>query len=135
MFLDDPQAKDRWDRLMYYFIRTTGKKPNLNTLLFLIGVNEVGQGKKNYSKEEKQDLMHVATCVLLSYSGHYTLEGQDADGWPHFTLVRDLPKLTLNEQEDLLKFHMLEYFQDIIDEEIRRQDNQQKPLPPPHLKL
>lgn len=134
MFLNEPTYKSRWDRLMYYFIRTTGKKPNMNTLLFLIGVNEVGKGKQHYSKEEKQDLMHVATCTLLAMSGHYQLDGQDADGWPHYTLIREVPKLSLEEQEDLLQYHMLEYFQDIIDDEIKREEGLKKNSPPSHLK-
>ncbi len=88
-----------------------GKTPaNLESVLFLIGVNELGQGVKEFSKEEKQDLMHIATCKVLSLSGFYQLEGLDEAGWPHWKSLKKLPHFDLLEQEKLLKMHILEYF-------------------------
>lgn len=121
MEFEDLDLNKDWKRLMYFFIRTTGKKPTTNTLLFLIGVNELGKGKKNFSKEEKQDLMHIATCKLLSLCGFYELEGIDAEGWPHYKVLKALPKLSLEEQEDLLKLQMIEYFEEQIEDERRRE--------------
>ena len=123
MEFEDLDLNKDWKRLMYFFIRTTGKKPTTNTLLFLIGVNELGKGKKAFSKEEKQDLMHIATCKLLSLSGYYEWEGLDSEGWPHYKIVKPLPKLTLEEQEDLLKLHMIEYFEEQIHDERAREKN------------
>jgi len=89
-----------------------GKKPkDLNGVLFLIGVQELGSGTKIYSKEEKQDLMHIGICKVLSLSGYYVLEGLDKDGWPHWKLIKKLPHFDLLEQERLLKMHVLEYFE------------------------
>jgi len=64
-----------------------------------------------FSKEEKQDLMHIAICKALSLSGYYHLEGLDKDGWPHWKLIKKLPHFDLLEQEKLLKMHALEYFE------------------------
>lgn len=80
-------------------------------MLFLIGVQELGQGQQNFSKEEKQDLMHIAICKVLSFSGFYQLEGTDEEGWPHWKAVRALPHFDLLEQEKLLKMHIIEYFE------------------------
>jgi len=89
-----------------------GKRPkDLNSVLFLIGVQELGRGAQNFSKEEKQDLMHIGICKALSYSGFYELEGLDKDGWPHWVLVKKLPHFDLLEQEKLLKTHVIEYFE------------------------
>ena len=121
MEFEDLDLNKDWKRLMYFFIRTTGKKPTTNTLLFLIGVNELGKGKKVFSKEEKQDLMHIATCKLLSLSGYYEFEGLDPDGWPHYKAIKPVPKLNLEEQEDLLKLHMIEYFEEHIFDERERE--------------
>lgn len=107
--------KEKWDKLCYWFIKSTGKRPNTNTLLFLIGVQELGKGKKNFSKEEKQDLMHLALCKLFSNSGFYQLEGLDEDGWPHYSLVEELPVLSVDEQEHFIQWHIIDYFSDIID--------------------
>lgn len=123
MEFEDLDLNKDWKRLMYFFIRTTGKKPTTNTLLFLIGVNELGKGKKVFSKEEKQDLMHIATCKLLSLSGYYEFEGTDSEGWPHYKAIKPVPKLSLEEQEDLLKIQMIEYFEEHIHDEREREKN------------
>ena len=89
-----------------------GKRPkDLNAVLFLIGVQELGRGHTHFSKEEKQDLLHIAICKVLSYSGYYLLDGVDADGWPHWVLQKKLPRFDLLEQEQLLKWNVLEYFE------------------------
>jgi hypothetical protein len=89
-----------------------GKKPkDLNGVLFLIGVQELGKGNRNFSKEEKQDLLHIGICKVLSLAGYYTLDGLDKDGWPHWKLIKKLPHFDLLEQEKLLKIHVMEYFE------------------------
>jgi len=55
--------------------------------------------------------MHIAVCRLLSSSGYYELDGLDQDGWPHYKLVKELPKFDLLDQEKLLKMHIIEYFE------------------------
>ena len=51
--------------------------PDIKVMLFLIGVQELGKGPKEFSKREKEELMHIATCRLFSSLGFYELEGQD----------------------------------------------------------
>lgn len=103
-------VKQEWEALLERLERHFGKKPDLNAVLFLIGVQELGQGVRRFSKEEKQDLMHIAVCKVLSYAGFYELEGLDADGWPHWRATAKLPFLKLHLQEELLKQHIIEYF-------------------------
>lgn len=83
---------------------------DVQSILFLIGVNELGQGYKDFSKSEKTDLLHVAICTILEPHGFYEYEGDDEDGWPHFKLVRELPKLNHTEQQHLIKEAIIEYF-------------------------
>lgn len=91
-----------------------GKKPTLDGIVFLIGVQKLGKGNKRFSKEEKQDLMHIGICELLTSSGFYEIEGYDEDGWPHYKLINPLPKFDLPEQENLLRLHIKEYFSDLM---------------------
>ena len=91
--------------------------PGLDTMLFLIGVQELGRWRTDFTKEEKRDLMHIAVCRLLSYDGHYEFGGRDADGWPHFSLIKPVPKRPLDEQEALLKRHIVQYFDDLEKQE------------------
>lgn len=83
----------------------------MNGVLLLIGVQELGQGPQDFSKEQKQDLMHIAVCTILSASGYYHFDGLDDEGWPHFSQTKELPVLQVVEQEDFLKDHVLLYFQ------------------------
>ncbi len=84
--------------------------PDLNAILFLIGIQELGRWEERFTKEEKQDLMHIAVCRVLSNEGYYEFVGQDADGWPHYERTKLLPKTNLKEQELLLKRNILHYF-------------------------
>ncbi len=88
-----------------------GKKPDVESILFLIGIQEFGDIRKKFSKEQKQDLMHVAICSVLSPSGFYELSGVDEDGWPHFKQLKAMPNMHPVEQEAFLKDHILLYFQ------------------------
>ena len=110
---DDLQA--RWWKLESNFFDKFGKKPDVEAILFLIGIQEIGNfsSEKKFSKEQKQDLMHVAVCTLLSQSGFFQLEGYDQDNWPHFKQLKDLPQYNMAEQENFLKDHILLYFEGI----------------------
>jgi hypothetical protein len=115
VYSKDLELERKWVRLLNNLEETIGKKPTgLNAVLFLIGVQEFGQGKKVFSKEEKQDLMHIAICKVLSYAGYYELNGQDREGWPHWNLIKPLPHFDLLEQEKLLKMGVLEYFEEEV---------------------
>ncbi len=101
-----------WEKVLDFFEKQFNKRPSdLESILFLIGVQELGIGHKVFTKEEKQDLMHIATCKVLSYSGFYELEGLDESGWPHWNLVNPVPSLNLKEQDLLLKAHIIHYFE------------------------
>lgn len=116
MYKKDLELQRKWVKLLSELGNAIGKRPkDLNSTLFLIGVQELGQGKQNFSKEEKQDLMHIAICKVLSYSGYYELEGVDSDGWPHWKTVKKLPRFDLLDQEKLLKMHVIEYFEKEYD--------------------
>lgn len=111
VYKKDLSLQKDWVELLYKIKETTGKRPaDLNAVLFLIGMQELGKGAKPFSKEEKQDILHIAICKVLSLAGYYELEGLDDDGWPHWKLIRKLPRFDLLEQEKLLKIQILEYF-------------------------
>jgi hypothetical protein len=123
MFKQDLDLQRNWQALLTRLEQMIGKMPkDLNAVLFIIGMQELGQGARRFSKEEKQDLMHIAICKVLSLSGYYELEGLDKDGWPHWKLVKKLPHFDLLEQEKLLKMHTLEYFEKEYDWKFESKD-------------
>jgi len=109
-FISD-DLQQRWWALEAQLLERFGKKPDLEAVLFLIGLQETGFVQQKISKEQKQDLMHVAVCTVLSQSGYYELEGKDAEGWPHFRQLKELPVMALPDQENFIKDHVLLYFQ------------------------
>lgn len=106
------ELKSDWDALLNLLNEKFDADMDLQGVIFLIGVQELGQGPKEYTKAQKQDLMHIATCRLLSMYGYYELEGEDKDGWPHWKLVKQLPRMTLGEQDYLLKQSVIDYFRE-----------------------
>lgn len=86
--------------------------PDMKVVLFLIGVQELGKGPQKFSKREKEELMHIATCRLFSAMEFYKLKGTDSEGWPHWELVKPIPNYTLLEQELIMKSLIIDYFQD-----------------------
>lgn len=105
---------ERWIILEADLVERFGKKPNMEAILFLIGMNEYRGHipKIKFSKEQKQDLMHVAVCTLLSQGGYFWMEGYDDEGWPHFISLKpvETDQDTLMAQDALLKEYILQYF-------------------------
>lgn len=112
MYKKDLDLERRWQKLRLKLKETIGKKPkDLQGVLYLIGLQELGKGNIELTKEEKQDVLHIAICKVLSLSGYYKLEGLDEDGWPHWKNIKALPQFDLLEQEQLLKINIIEYFE------------------------
>ena len=113
--IDEKNLDTHWEELLDKLQVSVGKRPaDLNAVLFLIGIQELGTGPKRFSKEAKQDLMHVGVCRVLSQSGYYVLDGQDKDGWPHWTLAIPIPHSDLSTQENFLKQHVIQYFESLF---------------------
>lgn len=109
------KLKRNWLKLMLELKQNFGRKPNLQSLLFLIGVQEFGDIHRKFSKEEKQDLMHIAVCHLLTKEGYFRYTGKDDEGWPHYAPLKKLPldMKGLLQQEEFLKERILKYFDKI----------------------
>lgn len=86
--------------------------PDLNAILMLIGVQELGKWRR-FTKEEKQDLMHIGVCRLLSQEGFFVFDERDTEGWPHFSPIKPFPIKGEKEQERYLKIQVIQYFKDL----------------------
>lgn len=108
------EVNQKWNSLREALAQSFDMElPDLKVMLFLIGVQELGKGPKQFSKREKEELMHIANCRLFSSMGFYELRGLDEDGWPHWEIVKPIPNYTLLEQELIIKSLMVDYFQDL----------------------
>jgi len=105
--------KTRWDYLTKELTKqfSDGDVLNLDSIIYLIGVQELGKGKKVFKKDEKINLMHIAICKLLEPYGYYEFDFFDKDGWPHYKVLTELPNLKAGEQTVLMKEAIIYYFE------------------------
>ncbi len=108
----DLQLKERWEVLVEKLSAqfADGDALELDAIIYLIGVQELGQYHKTYKKDEKLNLMHIAICRLLEPYGYYEFDFFDEEGWPHYTIKEELPALKAGEQSVLMKEAIVGYF-------------------------
>lgn len=107
------ELKQKWSGLVTELSGrfADGEEMDLDSIIFLIGVQELGQGYRKFKKDEKINLMHIAICRLLEPYGFYEFEGVDRDGWPHYKTLEKLPNLKPGEQSVLMKEAIVAYFE------------------------
>jgi hypothetical protein len=110
----DEQLKERWELVTTKLSKqfADGDLLDLDAIIYLIGVQELGQLDKIFKKDQKLDLMHIAICKLLSPYGYYELDFVDDEGWPHYKTIATLPNLKSGEQSVLMKEAIVNYFLD-----------------------
>ncbi|MEP3837555.1 MAG: hypothetical protein ABJM36_07905 [Algibacter sp.] len=108
----DEQLKERWELVVKKLSNqfADGDTLDLDAIIYLIGVQELGQLERDFKKDQKLDLMHIAICKLLVPYGYYELDFVDNDGWPHYKTLAELPHLKAGEQSVLMKEAIVNYF-------------------------
>lgn len=108
----DIQLKERWENVVNILSNqfAEGDVLDLDAIIYLIGVQELGKVKRTFKKDEKIELMHIAICRLLEPYGYYEFEFFDNDGWPHYKVKEELPPLKAGEQAVLMKEAIVNYF-------------------------
>ena len=108
----DQELKARWallvEKLSAQF--ADGDPLDLDAIIYLIGVQELGQLHRRFKKDQKLDLMHIAICKVLVPYGYYELDFVDDEGWPHYKALEELPHLKAGEQSLLMKEAIVNYF-------------------------
>jgi len=112
--MEDWQIDFEWLRVRHLVKDRFGHQelPELDSILFLLGMQELGQIRDEWTKEEKQDLMHIAVCRLFEEEGYYEFIGFDADGWPHFEQRMNISIGGPDQQEKEIKSRVIQYFQE-----------------------
>jgi hypothetical protein len=107
--------KEKWDSLTLKLTNqfAEGDELNMDGIIYLIGVQELGQSHREFKKDEKVNLMHIAICKLLEPYGYYEFDFFDDDGWPHYKILTALPNLKPGEQTVLMKEAVINYFEEM----------------------
>lgn len=108
----DEQLKERWETVVTLLSNkfADGETLDLDAIIYLIGVQELGKFNREFKKDEKVNLMHIAICRLLEPYGYYEFDYFDNDGWPHYKVKEELPTLKAGEQSILMKDAIVNYF-------------------------
>ena len=108
----DQKLKEDYEKILEILAAKfgDGEKLNVDAIIYLIGVQELGQGAREFKKDDKVNLMHIAICRLLEPFGYYEFDFYDADGWPHYKVLEELPPLKTGEQTVLIKEAIVLYF-------------------------
>lgn len=108
----DQNLKEDWKLVLKQLAERfgDGEELNLDAIIYLIGVQELGKGVVEFKKDDKLNLMHIAICRLLEPFGYYEFDFFDEDGWPHYKTIEELPNLKTGEQTVLMKEAVVLYF-------------------------
>ena len=108
----DKELKERWETLVQKLSNSfaDGDDLDLDGIIYLVGVQELGQLHRKFKKDEKVNLMHIAICRLLEPYGYYEFDFFDDEGWPHYKVREQLPPLKAGEQSVLMKEALVTYF-------------------------
>lgn len=108
----DIVLKERWEKLVQLLSDqfSQGEDLDLDSIIYLVGLQELGQLNRKFKKDEKLNLMHIAICRLLEPYGFYEFDYVDRDGWPHYQVKEQLPALKAGEQSVLMKEAIVNYF-------------------------
>ena len=119
----DVELEKNWKHVLSKLSEQFGEELDMQGILFLIGVQELGKGYRQFSKDQKVDLMHVAICKLLSQYGYYEYQGRDEDGWPHWKTEEKLPHLKPGQQLHLVKQAITTYFSEETGSAFSKKEN------------
>ena len=104
--------KERWEQLVFKLSNqfADGDTLELDAIIYLVGIQELGKPHAKFKKDEKINLMHIAICRLLEPYGYYEFDFFDEEGWPHYQIKEELPSLKSGEQSVLMKEALVSYF-------------------------
>ncbi|SHG54519.1 hypothetical protein [Flagellimonas flava] len=108
----DEKLKERWDELVVKLSQqfSDGDPLDIDGIIYLVGLQELGNFHRSFKKDEKVNLMHIAICRLLEPYGYYDFDFFDEEGWPHYKIKEQLPPLKAGEQAILMKEALVNYF-------------------------
>ncbi len=102
-----------WDRVKLKLSKHFKVSADYEFILFIIGMQELGQGIRDFSRNEKMDLISLARCRLLLKQGYLKETGVDGQGWPMFEPLKSLNSMMPSYQTQLIKKGVIDYFEHV----------------------
>ena len=112
---DDDALEARWARLQAWLQERFGRDTGIEAILFLIGIQSRGRGfEPRLQKEAKQELIMEGTYGAFEKLGFYERVGMDESGAWIWERTVEVPKLSVDDQEKLLRLGILAYFEEAL---------------------
>ena len=104
------ELEKQWRRLQLKLGEKIGESPEIDSILFVIGLQELNMEIDKLTKDQKVEVMHIGLCVIFTPQGYYKPKGRDKEGWIHFEPLKKFPNLNSDEQEEIIKEAIIEYY-------------------------
>ena len=81
----DKKLKERWDRLISILNErfSDGETIDVEGVLYLVGLQELGQIHQKMKKDDNINLIHIGICTVLEPYGYYRFDFYDEDFYNH----------------------------------------------------
>lgn len=108
-------SEDIWNEIELRVSKHFKVTADFDFMLFVIGIQELGTGMTEYTRDEKWDIINLGKCRLLERLGYLQQSGKDREGWPEFEVIKNVRSLSPNLQKRLLKQEMVLYFDEVLE--------------------
>lgn len=99
-----------WTQLCFRLGEMFQMDLDTNGVFLLIGIREKGWGFREFSKEEKLNLIRLGSCTLLCELKQLERVTSDRDGWPVFKQPAFFPEWNEAQKQQKLKEAAVVYF-------------------------
>ncbi len=109
---DDGTLQERWALFQRWTLNRFGKKADVEGILFLVGIQELGKGfVPDLDKARKEQILLEGTYCVLETLGYYERIGMEGNGHWIWEQTNPLPsELSKEAEEQMLRRAVLRYF-------------------------
>jgi len=109
---DDLALQKRWAKLQRWVEHRFGKKADMEGILFLVGIQELGHGfLPDLDKDRKEQIVVEGAYCVLETLGYYERVGMERTGHWIWEQRHELPAdLSKEAEEHMLRRAVLRYF-------------------------
>ena len=95
------ELEKAWQELIQSFKLDYDETPQVDAVLFVIGLQELNIPFERLTKDQNLDVIHIGLCAVFIPLGYNEPIERDQDGWIHFKPINKFQKLTSKEQEEV----------------------------------
>ena len=96
------ELEKAWQELIQSFKLDYDETPQVDAVLFVIGLQELNIPFERLTKDQNLDVIHIGLCAVFIPLGYNEPIERDQDGWIHFKPINKFQKLTSKEQEEVI---------------------------------